>query len=133
HPARIAAWSHFLFSGEVLAGCVLAALLYVALDGALVATVISVQTATNVIAAWQANMRTTILTEITESAIGIIAACIYTINPLFVIVVALPVAMTHVTKRAIRRLEHEPHAAVTARADAIDHAPACTDHHFGRR
>jgi HD-GYP domain-containing protein (c-di-GMP phosphodiesterase class II) len=121
-----------LFSGEVMAGCVLAALLYVALESALVATVVAVQAATSVIAAWQANVRAIILPEITESAIGIIAACLYTINPFSVIFVALPVAMTHVTTKAILRLEHETIDAVTALADSIDYRDRYTAHHSVR-
>ncbi len=125
-------WPHVLFSIEVLVGCLIAALLYFALDSALFVAVVSVQTATNPLAAWQANMRASILPEVTKSVIGIIAACVYVINPLFVILIVLPVAVTHVTTQQIFRLEHETIDAVTALADAIDYRDPYTAQHSVR-
>src|ERR671937_694324 len=121
-----------VFGGEVLAGCVVAALLYFVLDSMLVATAVAIRTDVSPMTAWQTNIQSTLLAEITKSVLGILAACIVVVNPLFVIFVALPVAMTHVTTKAILRLENETIDAVTALADAIDYRDPYTAQHSVR-
>src|SRR5581483_11167221 len=64
--------------------------------------------------------------------IGIIAACVFTVNPFFVVCVALPVALTHSTTRRIFLLERETTDAVTALADAIDYRDLYTAQHSVR-
>jgi HD-GYP domain-containing protein (c-di-GMP phosphodiesterase class II) len=72
------------------------------------------------------------LPEITKSMLGILAACMVVVNPVFVIFVVLPVALTHVTTQAILRLENETIEAVTALADAIDYRDPYTAQHSVR-
>src|ERR671937_563962 len=131
-PVHLGVGPYVVFSGEVLAGCVVAALLYFVLDSMLVATAVAIRTDVSPMTAWQTNIRSTLLAEITKSVLGILAACIAVVNPLFVIFVALPVAMTHVTTKAILRLENETIDAVTALADAIDYRDPYTAQHSVR-
>jgi HD-GYP domain-containing protein (c-di-GMP phosphodiesterase class II) len=131
-PVHLGAGPYAVFGGEVLAGCVVAALLYFVLDSMLVATAVAIRTDVSPMTAWQTNIRSTVLAEITKSVLGILAACIAVVNPLFVIFVALPVAMTHVTTKAILRLENETIDAVTALADAIDYRDPYTAQHSVR-
>ncbi len=119
-------------SAEVMIGCILATLLYIALDSGLISTVVAVQTETSPLAAWEANARGAMLPEITKSVIGIIAASVSLINPFFVLFVALPVAVAHTTTQAIYRLERETVDAVTALADAIDYRDPYTAQHSVR-
>src|ERR671936_585743 len=107
-------------------------LYYFVLDSMLVATAVAIRTDVSPMTAWQTNIRSTLLAEITKSVLGILAACIAVVNPLFVIFVALPVAMTHVTTKAILRLENETIEAVTALADAIDYRDPYTAQHSVR-
>jgi HD-GYP domain-containing protein (c-di-GMP phosphodiesterase class II) len=132
HPVHLGIGPYLEFGGEVLAGCVVAALLYFVLDSTLVTTAVAIRTEVSPITAWQANIRSTLLPEITKSALGILAACIAVVNPLFVIFVALPVALTHVSTKAILRLENETIDAVTALADAIDYRDPYTAQHSVR-
>jgi putative nucleotidyltransferase with HDIG domain len=77
-------------------------------------------------------MRAVMLLEITKSVIGITAACVYVINPVFVVFIVLPIAVTHTMTRAMFRLERETVDAVTALADAIDYRDPYTAQHSVR-
>ena len=123
---------YLLLSTELLAGCILAILLNFTIDSALIAAVVAVQTRTSPLATWQINVRSTGLPEITKGVLGIIATCVFLINPLFVIFVALPVAVAHFTSQAILRLERETVEAITSMADAIDYRDPYTAQHSVR-
>ena len=117
---------------EMLLASTLAATLYFLLDSGLIATAVAIRVGMSPVHAWQANIRSTILPEITKSVLGVIAACVAVVNPLFVAFVALPVAVTHVTTRAILRLERETIDAVTALANSIDDRDTYTAQHSVR-
>lgn len=133
HGLIVLSMSHYLLlSGELLAGCTLAMLLDFTIDSGLIATVVAIQTQVDLFGAVQANMRSTILPEITKSVLGIIAACVIVVNPFFTVFVALPLAVAHVTSLAILRLERETVEAITSMADAIDYRDPYTAQHSVR-
>lgn len=132
HLIALRAEPTFVLSVELLAGCALALLLDFATDSALISTVVAVQTRVSLLGAWQTNIRSTILPEVTKGVLGIIATCVFLINPCFVAFVALPVAVAHFTSQAILRLERETVEAITSMADAIDYRDPYTAQHSVR-
>ena len=125
-------WTYVYVSVVVAIGSALAALLYFALESALISAVVAIQMGSGVLTAWHNNMRVAMMPEATKSAIGIIAACVAAVNPVFVVFVILPVVVTHATTKAIFRLERETIDAVTALADAIDYRDPYTAQHSVR-
>ncbi len=121
-----------LFGLEIAAGCALAVMLYFALDSALLATVLAVQTGVSPIRAWRTNLQSVVLSEGAKSILGIVAALLFVINPIFVVFILLPVLVAHVATDIINRLENETIEAITTLADIVDLRDPYTARHCER-
>jgi len=130
HSASMAAQP--LFGLEIAGGCALAAVLYFVLDSALIATVLAVQTGVSPLRAWRTNLQSVALPEIAKSVLGIVAALLYVVNPIFVVFIVLPVLVAHVATDIINRLENETIEAITTLADIVDLRDPYTARHCER-
>jgi len=121
-----------LFSLEIGTACALTVLLYFTLDSALLATVLAVQTGVSPLRAWRTNLQSVALPECAKSVLGIVAALLYMLNPIFVVFIVLPVLVAHVATDIINRLENETIEAITTLADIVDLRDPYTARHCER-
>ncbi len=120
------------FALEIAGGCAFAALLYFALDSALISTVLGIQTGVGPLRSWRINLQSVLLPEIAKSILGIVAALLYVVNPIFVAFIVLPVLVAHVATDIIQRLENETIEAITTLADIVDLRDPYTARHCER-
>jgi len=121
-----------LFGIEIAIGCALAAVLYFTVDSALFAAVVGIQTDVSPLRAWRTNLQSVVLPEVAKSVLGIVAALLYVVNPVFVAFIVLPVLVAHVTTDIINRLENETIEAITTLADIVDLRDPYTARHCER-
>lgn len=120
------------FALEVAAACALAVVLYLSLENTLLAIVIYVQAGANLLQTWKNDFQNTFLPETTKCVLGIMAAWFFVSNPIFVLLVLLPLGIAHAMIQVVFRLESETIEAIMALADSIDARDPYTAQHSER-
>lgn len=81
---------------------------------------------------FRVNYRTSVIPEMVSIFIGVIAGFLWRYSPTLILLIAMPVIITHVSFQSIRRLEGETIEAVKALADSIDVRDPYTAQHSVR-
>lgn len=96
------------------------ALTYVVLNGALTAAIVGLASNRSVRYIWREHTRRTWIAEFALAVLGGLLAFVWTHSPVWSVVVALPMAVAHLTLDYLYRIETETGAAVRTMAKIID-------------
>ncbi len=110
----------------------IAAVGYYLVNTLIVSGIIAVATGRSFRFVFKANIGNTFLAEIGAATIGGLLALLWTVEPLWTVLLALPGAVISRALRYIRQLETETKLAVRTLAQAIDHRDRSTYHHSER-
>ncbi len=117
---------------QLAAMVVLVSLVYYLVNDILTSAIMALATGRSLVYMVLTNGRTTMLAEAAAGLVGVLFAVIWTVEPVWTILLVLPGAVIAKAIQYISQLEHETRDAVGYLAEVVDHRDASTFHHGER-